>query len=153
MNIYIINASHNGFDWAQLGIQTYIKRIPRFAKLHLLPIKQQKLSSITVSEAMRLDAIAIREKLPKQSHIILCHETGKQYDSKQFAQMIDKSLLGNSSITFVVGPAYGLSRELIKSFSLLSLSKMTLQHEIAELLLYEQIYRALTIINNHPYHR
>lgn len=102
---------------------------------------------------MRLAAIAILEKLPRQSLTTLCHEADKQYDSQQFAQMIDKSLLGSSSITFMIGPAYGLSKEIIKNYSLISLSKMTLQHEIAELVLYEQIYRALTIINNPPYHQ
>lgn len=153
MNINIITASHNNCDWAQEGITLYAKRIPRFAKLNRLRVKQQKLTSMTVKEAMQLDAVAFEKMIPKQSFVIICHETGKQYDSNLFSDMISNAFLGFSSITFIVGPAYGLSPDLIKQHNSLSLSKMTLQHELAELLLYEQIYRAFTILHNHPYHR
>ncbi len=153
MNIYIISTSYNGFDWAREGITTYSKRIQRFAKIKALNIKPQKLTSAQTTEAMHADNISIRQKITRQSHVILCHADGKQYDSLQFSKMLEETQLSASSVTFVLGPSYGLSPLLLSDFPKLSLSKMTLQHEIAEVVLYEQIYRALTIMNRHPYHR
>lgn len=153
MTIHVLSSSHQGLDWAQSGIAEYRKRILRFRSLEEHSIPRLKLTSKSVEEMMKLDAIAIEEKLPKQSLILLLHEEGKQYNSQDFAKTIEKGLLSYPNITFVVGPAYGLARSLFKKYPCISLSKMTLQHEIAHLVLYEQIYRALTILNNHPYHR
>ena len=86
--------------------------------------------------------------------VILIDEKGVQYDSILFAEKI-KSYLQNSvkSIVFIVGDAYGFSEKLYKrSNEIISLSKLTFTHEIARLIIIEQLYRSITIIKNHPYH-
>jgi 23S rRNA (pseudouridine1915-N3)-methyltransferase len=154
MNFNIISCSHHGFDWARDAISLYEKRIQRFATLTHLPCRRHKLTSkLHKQEVMKLDTIAILNKIPKQSQVYVCDAEGTHYTSETFSKLIDKTALHSPSITFIIGPAYGLSPEILQKFQLISLSKMTLQHEMAHMVLYEQIYRALTILNNHPYHR
>ncbi len=86
--------------------------------------------------------------------VILIDEKGVQYDSILFSKKI-KSYLQDSvkSIVFIVGDAYGFSEKLYKrSNEIISLSKLTFTHEIARLIIIEQLYRSITIIKNHPYH-
>jgi len=86
--------------------------------------------------------------------VILIDEKGVQYDSILFSEKI-KIYLQDSvkSIVFIVGDAYGFSEKLYKrSNEIISLSKLTFTHEIARLVIVEQLYRSITIIKNHPYH-
>jgi 23S rRNA (pseudouridine1915-N3)-methyltransferase len=86
--------------------------------------------------------------------VFLVDEKGVHYDSISFSKKI-KNQIQNSpkSIVFIVGDAYGFSPDLRKrSDEVISLSKLTFPHEIARLIIVEQLYRAITIIKNHPYH-
>tara|TARA_B100001121_G_C18615845_1_gene586792 strand:+ start:98 stop:526 length:429 start_codon:yes stop_codon:yes gene_type:complete len=86
--------------------------------------------------------------------VILIDEKGKHYDSISFSKKF-KMLIQNSKkkIIFIVGDANGFSSEIYnRSNEIISLSKFTFTHEIARLIIVEQIYRAITIIKNHPYH-
>ena len=86
--------------------------------------------------------------------VILIDEKGKQYDSISFSKKF-KMLIQNSKkkIIFIVGDANGFSSEIHnQSNEIISLSKFTFTHEMARLVIVEQIYRAITIIKNHPYH-
>ena len=154
MNFHILTCSHQGLEWAQEGIGVYTKRIKRFSSINEIPYKRQKLSSPgELSAVQKQDEVAILQKIPKQSLVFTCDASGKQYTSEGFAKLIDQSILKASSITFIIGPAYGLPKSILNAYPSISLSPLTFQHEMAQLLLYEQIYRALTILNNHPYHR
>ena len=86
--------------------------------------------------------------------VILIDEKGKHFDSISFSKKF-KTLIQNSKkkIIFIVGDANGFSSEIYnRSNEIISLSKFTFTHEIARLIIVEQIYRAITIIKNHPYH-
>ena len=86
--------------------------------------------------------------------VILIDEKGKHFDSISFSKKF-KMLIQNSKkkIIFIVGDANGFSSKIYKrSNEIISLSKFTFTHEIARLIIVEQIYRAITIIKNHPYH-
>ncbi len=87
--------------------------------------------------------------------LIALDEKGQKFSSISFAKTIEKIIVeGNSDITFLIGGPNGLSENLIKKSNLvLSLSLMTFPHLMARIILIEQIYRAESIINNHPYHK
>ena len=91
-------------------------------------------------------------KVSKQSFVICCDEKGKRYSSKAFANHINQAFHHASHIFFMIGPANGFAPDIIQKDHLLMLSDMTLQHEHVQLILLEQIYRAFTLLNNHPYH-
>ncbi len=127
-------------QWIKKGIEMYLKRLPG---LKVIEIKD---SNHTKEE------YAIKEIIKKNEILVTLSEGGQLFTSKQFA----KKLLDcpNQNITFAIGGASGLSSSLNSSASWqLSLSPLTFPHEIARLLLLEQLYRAHTITQGGPYHK
>ena len=86
--------------------------------------------------------------------VVLLDSRGRQFTSEEFASSVEShQLLGTQTLLFGVGPADGFSEKALKSANqLLSLGKMTLPHELARVILLEQLYRAFTILKGHPYH-
>ncbi|MES2623045.1 MAG: 23S rRNA (pseudouridine(1915)-N(3))-methyltransferase RlmH [Patescibacteria group bacterium] len=126
-------------------IAEYQKRLSRFAKVQILDIKEEK----------RFNHIAEIKKAYSSAYIFALDEEGKTYSSDQFAKQIEhiQSHL-SSHIIFVIGPSAGFSVEELKTADQkLSISAMTFPHEMTTMLVCEQVYRAFTILNNHPYHK
>jgi 23S rRNA (pseudouridine1915-N3)-methyltransferase len=100
------------------------------------------------------EAELIRKKLRTNGYLILLDAQGKRFSSEQFTQILQELMMQGNDVYFVIGGAYGLHKSLFESANLiLSLSDMTFPHQLVKLLLVEQLYRAQTIINNHPYHK
>ena len=95
----------------------------------------------------------IISKLLRSTLLFLLDEKGKNYDSREFAEFLKIKFQESKTIVFVIGGAFGFSKDLYsKSVGLISLSRMTFSHQIIRLFFTEQLYRAFTILNNHPYH-
>lgn len=113
------------------AIIEYSKRINKYAKIEIITVKKE-------------------EDIMKNSigSLFFLDEHGRQPDSIGFSK-----LLLERSITFCIGPSDGFSKEFLKGKMLISLSSLTLMHQLALVVLLEQIYRGFTILNNEPYHR
>ena len=122
----------------------YIKRLSAYAQLEPLAVN---------SEAALLKLVA-RTANRAASTLVLLDSRGQQFTSEEFARFLDDQQNRNPQpLLFAVGPADGFSAEARKTASsLLSLGKMTLPHELARVVLLEQLYRAFTILKGHPYH-
>jgi 23S rRNA (pseudouridine1915-N3)-methyltransferase len=97
---------------------------------------------------MEYEAEEISKLIPSKTHLVILTPESKQFDSQKFAYFISKY----SHITFVIGGAFGIDKTLKeKADLLLSLSDLTFPHKLARIILVEQLYRAYTILNNHPY--
>ncbi len=126
--------------WIQEGIDMYLKRLPG------LEVKEIKDSTQVKEEH------SIKELISKNEILVTLNENGHSFTSKQLATKLLNS--HNQNITFVIGGALGLPSSLNNSASWqLSLSPLTFPHEIARLLLIEQLYRAKTITQGGPYHK
>jgi 23S rRNA (pseudouridine1915-N3)-methyltransferase len=126
--------------WIQEGTEMYLKRLPGLEVIEIKDNTQIK------------EEHTIRGIISKNELLVTLNENGKSFTSKQLATKLLNS--HNQNITFVVGGASGLSPSLISSASWqLSLSPLTFPHELARLLLIEQLYRAKTIIQGGPYHK
>ena len=126
--------------WIQEGIEMYLKRLPG---LEVIEIKDNNKNK---------EEHLIKEITSKNEILVTLNENGQSFTSKQLAAKLLNS--HNQNITFVIGGASGLSSSLNSSASWqLSLSPLTFPHEIARLLLIEQLYRAKTIIQGGPYHK
>lgn len=152
MKFTVISMSQGGLKPIGEAITEYAKRIKLYAKIECINISPKKAKNIPIDVLREADQELILKHIPKQSLVFLCDENGPTYTSQGMANLIEKSFLKTSHITLILGPAYGLSRTLLKNNQLIALSSMTFQHEIAHLVLIEQLYRALTILHNHPYH-
>lgn len=103
---------------------------------------------------VQYEAGLIRSELSNGAYLIVLDLTGKQLSSKNFTEIFTQSLMIGRNIDFIIGGAFGLDGSIVKDADLvLSLSLMTLPHQMAKLLLLEQIYRAQTIYHEHPYHK
>jgi|SRR3954465_1656283 23S rRNA (pseudouridine1915-N3)-methyltransferase len=122
---------------AQLTAE-YLKRIGKYAPV----------------ESSELGSVAALEKLLPRTHFVALDSRGKQLTSEQLANFIaEHQTRGTQRLLFAVGPADGWSKEVLeRAHTKLSLGPMTLPHELARVVLLEQLYRAFTIIHKHPYH-
>ena len=126
--------------WIQSGIDMYLNRLPGLKIIEIKDSTQEKEES------------TIKDILKKNETLITLNENGHSFTSKRLATKLLDSHTQN--ITFVIGGATGLSPSLNTSASWqLSLSPLTFPHEIARLLLIEQLYRAQTILQGGPYHK
>ncbi len=125
----------------------YLKRIKSFSKIEILSLREQKENN---SEQIKKKEAENILSATKGKEFFVLDARGKEYTSENFAGLIKE----NPDAIFVIGGAYGLSEEIIsKSKQTISISKMTFTHEIARVLLLEQIYRAFAILNRRKYHK
>jgi len=142
-------------NWVDEAFAEYQKRMPREARIRLLEIKPEKRDgSKTAQQAMAVEAERIVAALPKGALIIALDEHGKQFTSQALAQEMQKWLGAGRDASLIIGGADGLAPEIKARADLLwSLSPLTLPHGLVRVLLAEQLYRAHSILQGHPYHR
>lgn len=138
--------------YLQDGIDEYIKRISKYTQVKIIELEDEGIKDDKV--ALKKEKEKILKCLNTKDYIIALDISGKEMTSLEFADKIDKTLIINSDITFIIGGSYGLDEE-IKSLSnyRLSFSKMTFPHQLFRLILLEQIYRAYKINHNEEYHK
>ena len=148
--IYISSAKNNNVE---ILVNNYIKKIKHLAEIDLFKIHNKNKSKKNNFNIDYLSNMIINQ-LSKNDINILMDEKGDTYNTIKFSKLIQKNFLYSSKkIVFIIGGAYGFNEELNKTLEKkISLSKFTFTHDIARLLLIEQIHRALTIIKNIPYH-
>lgn len=141
------------------AVDEYKKRLSAFCKFDIIEIAEQRLSDkpseSEINSALEKEAEKIMQKVPKGSAVISMAIEGKQLSSEKLADTVsDFALKGFSSISFIIGSSFGLSQNVkSKASLLLSMSKMTFPHQLARVMLCEQIYRAFSIINHTKYHK
>lgn len=124
-------------------------------KLDLKEIESKSSKNFEEDKIKEIEGNLLKKHFENFQKIIVLDEFGKEFSSNQFAKTLDlMSLGGNSNIAFVIGGAFGLSQEIKdRADILMSFSKFTFPHLMVRILLIEQLYRASTIISNHPYHK
>lgn len=153
MKINIISIGTFENSYFKEIFQNYTKRLKW--EVFLKEINPKNANNFSKEQIKENEAKYILQALKPQQRIIVLDENGKQFKSREFAKKIsDFALGGDSEINFIIGGAEGLSPEIIRKADLvISLGLMTMPHLMVRIVLIEQIYRAYTIINNHPYHR
>lgn len=129
----------------------------RYIKMNAWQIKNTLLKASkksSIADIKHDEASYIRSKVGLGSYVIVLDQAGGQVTSEKFSSIFANQMMSGKNIDFIIGGAYGLDESILKSSNrLLSLSEMTLPHQFVKVLLLEQIYRAQTIIDNHPYHK
>ena len=155
MKLLILAVGNKMPSWITEGFNEYTKRMPREAKIELLEIKPEpRTTGKTVQQIMEAEAQRIRAALPQDALRIVLDERGNHWSTKQLALQMQGWLGGGRDVAFVIGGADGLHESIRSSANqLLALSAMVLPHGMVRVLLAEQLYRAHSLLNNHPYHR
>ena len=154
MKLRIISVGHKMPDWVEKACTEYMKRMPREASVDIIEIKPDKRASGKNSSVVQeAEAARILEAVGKDLLVVL-DERGQEVTTHQLAQRMETWLSSGRDIALVIGGADGLDPMLKqKADWLWSLSKLTLPHGMVRVILTEQLYRAWTVIQNHPYHR
>lgn len=155
MKITIINIANKMPEWVIIACNDYLSRINHGKySCKIIEIKSDKLNHKSVTENMELEAKKLTAQIPKKSFVISLDENGRTYDSIQFAKQLESISLNNAAVTFIIGGADGIHPQLKHSSHLqIQLSSLTYPHTLVRVILLEQLYRAITILDNRPYHR
>ena len=155
MKLVVVAVGTRMPSWVADGYREYAKRMPPGTALELVEIKPEaRTSGKTVAQMLAAEAGRIRAALPKGGRVIALDERGKDLSTTGLAVQIEAWMQERGPVVFLIGGADGLDAALKKTAAMqLRLSAMTLPHGLARVLLAEQLYRALSIIGGHPYHR
>ena len=132
-------------------IEDYLKRLNKYTRVSSVKFKDSNRKE--VSERKKEEGAAILNKLKSDDHLILLDENGKSFTSVKWARKINDEWSRHKRTVFLIGGAYGVDSFIKdRANETLRLSDLTFPHEIARLVLVEQIYRAYTILNGEKYH-
>jgi len=156
MKLSIINVGRVRQSFIKEGEQEYLKRLQSTPyALTLLELGLDAPESLSQAEVQEREAVELAKRLDAYEYVIALDERGKQLASKEFAQLLDKrGQMGVKSLAFVIGGAYGFSEKIRQRADyVLSLSELTLPHQLTRLVLVEQVYRAYTLARGIAYHK
>lgn len=143
------------FGYLKEGTAIYADRLQHYLPFDYFIIPDVKNARKLSSDQLKAkEGALILKKLEKGDYLILLDENGKTYSSVQFAKRLEQLLQQSyKRLVFVIGGAYGFSPEVYaRANAKLSLSSMTFSHQMVRLFALEQLYRAMTILRNQPYH-
>ena len=146
-------------DFYKSGVDEYVKRLSGYTKVEIIEVKDESISDkpseAEITKAKDNEGKRVLSLVKNGEYLIGLDLNKKQYTSEEFASFLNQKLIDNgANISFVIGGSYGLSDELRKRVNTsICLSNMTLPHQLARLVLLEQIFRAFKIINNESYHK
>ncbi|MFL6580520.1 MAG: 23S rRNA (pseudouridine(1915)-N(3))-methyltransferase RlmH [Burkholderiales bacterium] len=159
MKLHIVAVGHKPPAWVATGFEDYARRMPREARIELTEIKptprsHQAASPASVSRILKAEKLRLVAAIPPGCVRIALDERGKPLTTADLSRKLAAWMEQGKDVAFAIGSADGLDPEFKAGADfLLSLSSMTLPHAMVRVLLIEQLYRAMSIIQNHPYHR
>ena len=155
MRLSIICVGRTREHFIQEGIAKYLRFLKPYAPTEIRELREEKVRDLRDAPQVRLrEAAAIRKALVPGAHAVAMDERGRELSSHEFALFLNGALeKGTRDMAFVIGGAMGLDESVTRgSTTVLAMSRWTLTHEMARLVLLEQLYRAFTIIKGKTYH-
>lgn len=135
------------------AVQEYVARIGRYVKFELVELPEARKQAGTAL-AKEEEAATILAKIGPREDLVALDERGKEYTSVDFSHRVRVWVEGGRDVALIIGGSDGLAEAVLsRARERLALSRMTLAHRLARLVLVEQIYRAFTILRGEPYHK
>lgn len=159
MNVRILCVGKIKEKFYRDAILEYSKRLSKYCSLEIVEVNDEKTSENSTENEINIikdkEGERILKHIRDRDYAIALAIQGKQQDSVAFSKYIENlGITGNSSICFIIGGSLGLSDAVMKRCNdSISFSKMTFPHQLMRVILLEQIYRAMRIMNNEPYHK
>ncbi|WEJ62243.1 23S rRNA (pseudouridine(1915)-N(3))-methyltransferase RlmH [Thiomicrorhabdus lithotrophica] len=155
MVIHFITVGQKMPKWVQDGYAEYAKRLPKSCAIKLVELPMAQRGKTGSADKYKAEeAKKILAAIPKGAQLIVLDEHGEQVTTKGLAVKLEDWLASGQDVALIVGGPDGLEQSLIQQAKWKwGLSKLTMPHPMVRILVAEQIYRAYSVINNHPYHR
>ena len=155
MHIHLVAVGQKMPAWVDEACGEFLKRLPAELKINpiLVPlIKRGK--NPDIQRIVRDESRKILEVIPPESSLVALDVQGKRLSTENFSSLLGNWMQQGQDVALVIGGPDGLSNELLQQARLkISLSDLTLPHPLVRVVIVEQLYRAWSILNNHPYHR
>jgi 23S rRNA (pseudouridine1915-N3)-methyltransferase len=146
VRVSILSVGHKMPAWIQEGFQEYTRRMPPEIRVELVELKPDR--------TREAEGTRILDALPERATLLALDERGKSVTTQGLSVMLSEWMRDGDHPAFAIGGAEGLSDAVKERASkLLSLSTLTLPHQLVRVVLAEQLYRAWSILARHPYHR
>ena len=155
MKITLILNGKTEDEYLQKGITVFEQRLKHYLPFESIVIPALKnTKALSIEQQKQKEGELVLKALQPSDRLILLDENGKEYSSLKFSEFLQQQMnSGIKNLVLVVGGPYGFSEELYKRANgKIALSKMTFSHQMVRLFLVEQVYRAMTILKNEPYH-
>jgi 23S rRNA (pseudouridine1915-N3)-methyltransferase len=154
MHLYLVAVSRRLPDWLATGQQEYLKRLPRSFAPRVIEIDPVAGARRDVAAVRSEEAARIRQAIPRGTRLVLLDEHGAPWSTVELATKLEQWQQLGADVALVLGGPDGLDPELKREAEVVwSLSRLTLPHQLARVVVVEQLYRAWALSRNHPYHR
>lgn len=141
--------------WVVEGFNDYSRRMPRNYQISLteLPLAHRSKSDAS-DRAMQQESQKLLDAIPKNNFIVALDSRGESWSTEQLADRISDWSQQGQDVALLIGGPDGLSKDVLNKANLVwSLSKLTLPHALVRIFIAEQLYRAVSVLHNHPYHK
>ena len=154
MKLLVLAVGHRQPEWVSAGCAEYQKRMPRELPVSVVAIKPETRGSKSREQLLAAEAGRIREALPASCRLVVLDERGDDLTTLQLSRRLEQWMQDGRDTALLIGGADGIDESLKQAADQsLRLSSLTLPHGMARLVLCEQLYRASSVLKNHPYHR
>jgi len=155
MKIRLLAVGNKMPAWVEQGYQEYTRRLPRDCSLELVEISPgHRGKNASMEKAMQQEAEALKKAIRPGEHVVALAVDGKPWSTETLSQQLEGWRNQGGDVALLVGGPDGMTPEILRlAKQRWSLSALTLPHPLVRVLLAEQIYRAWTILQGHPYHK
>jgi 23S rRNA (pseudouridine1915-N3)-methyltransferase len=155
VQIYVLAVGNKSPSWVDVGVTEYVSRMPHECKITLVTVATAKRSKNTSTiQAQEKEQALLLKRTPKNSLRVALDEHGKSWATSELASKLETWQQNNPIVTLYIGGPDGFTADFLDQVDMnLSLSKLTMPHMLVRLVLVEQLYRAWTMLQGHPYHR
>jgi 23S rRNA (pseudouridine1915-N3)-methyltransferase len=144
-------------SYIKLGIEEYQKRLSRFVDVTILELPEAAIKTPNeenIKKALKVDGVHLRKAIPQGAYVIILDREGQVFNNETLAKRIDTLQQKNSQLVLIIGGSHGIDESIVAlSKEKWSFSALTFPHQLFRLFLLEQLYRSMTILKGHPYHK
>ncbi len=144
-------------SYIKLGIEEFQKRLSRFVDLTITEVPEavsKTSNEEDIKKALQADAINLKKTIPQGSYVIVLDRQGQSFHSEALAKRLDTIQQKSGQITLIIGASHGIEESILQlAKEKWSFSALTFPHQLFRLLFLEQLYRSMTILKGHPYHK
>lgn len=155
MQIHLIAIGQRMPAWVNQGVDEFVKRMPPECRIQVVEIPASKRTKASdLNRLMHQEGEKMLAAIPKGAQVVAMDLKGKSWSTEELSQQLDGWLQGGRNVAMLIGGPEGLAPACLEKADLhLSLSKMTLPHPLVRIMLVEQLYRAVSVLKHHPYHK
>ena len=155
MRIKLIAVGGKMPDWVNSGFNEYVKRLPHELKLEVIEVPLgQRGKGADIQRAIAKESRQLLAAIEEKDQVVALDVKGSAWSTEQLAQKLSEWQMSGTNVALLVGGPDGLSPDCLqRAGQSWSLSKLTFPHPLVRVVVAEQLYRAWTLLNNHPYHR